>query len=547
MHGVPQPGVRLALSTPRSSGWSLPSTPPRPGRAAVHAAIQNLELPFGVVQSGNDLAVVSDGQASMIGQAPAAALPLLAWIPALTPEQLGDPGFQRTYGVRANYVAGAMANGIASEEMVIAMAKGGLLGFFGAAGLSTPRITAAIDRIQAEVGTLPYGFNLIHSPNEPRQEQESVDLYLQRGVTVISASAYMRLTPMVVQYRATGLTEVDGKVVAKNHILAKVSREEVALHFLRPAPKKMLDQLVTDGKITANEAALALRIPMADDITAEADSGGHTDNRPLPVLLPLLLALRDRIAEETGQACRVGAAGGLGSPDAVAAAFAFGADYVVTGTVNQACIEAGTSPMVKTMLADAAAHDVGMAPASDMFEGGVQVQVLKRGTLFAMRGQKLYELYRDYASLEDIPADELARIEKTVLKKPVSEVWDGCAAFFAERDPAQLDKAAKDPRHKMALVFRWYLGLSSRWAIAGEPDRRQDCQVWCGPAIGSFNAWTRDTFLAAPAERRVVVVAANLLAGAAAITRARWLDHQGIDAGPEAARWMPRPLARVSA
>jgi hypothetical protein len=28
------------------------------------------------------------------------------------------------------------------------------------------------------------------------------------------------------------------------------------------------------------------RVPLACDITVEADSGGHTDNRPLSVLLP---------------------------------------------------------------------------------------------------------------------------------------------------------------------------------------------------------------------------------------------------------------------
>jgi trans-AT polyketide synthase/acyltransferase/oxidoreductase domain-containing protein len=537
--------VALAASTVQ--GWSRPRSRPVPGRGAVHAALQRLDVPFGVVEDRDGLAVVVDGEASFLGAAPSGSLPLRAWVPALTPEQLGDPGFQATYGVRANYVAGAMANGIASEALVIAMARGGLMGFFGAAGLSTPRIEAAIDAIQAEVGGLPYGVNLIHSPNEPHQEEETVDLLLAKGVTTVSASAYMRLTPAVVRYRVTGLTEVNGQVVARNRVLAKVSREEVALHFLKPAPAKLLDALVASGKITAEEGRLARRVPMADDITAEADSGGHTDNRPLPVLLPLLLALRDRVAVETGVRCRVGAAGGLGSPEAVAAAFAIGADYVVTGTVNQACVEAGTSPMVKSMLAEAAAHDIGMAPASDMFEGGVQVQVLKRGTLFAMRGQKLYELYRDYASLEDIPPAELARVEKTILRRPVADVWAECERFFGERDPAQLTKAAADPRHKMALVFRWYLGLASRWAIAGEGDRRQDCQVWCGPAIGSFNAWTRDTFLARPEAREVLVVAANLLAGAAALTRARWLANQGIDAGPEAMRWIPRPLTGATA
>lgn len=536
------------MSSAPSLGWHLPRTAPHRGRAAVHAAIQRLDVPFGVVRTTGGPAIVTDGQSGIGPSERADALPLLAWIPALTPSDLGDASFQSTYGVRANYVAGAMANGIASAEMVIAMARGGLLAFFGAAGLSTPRIRAAIDDIRSAVGELPFGVNLIHSPQEPQQEQETVELLLETGVTIASASAYMRLTPMVVQYRATGLTEgPNGTVMARNRILAKVSREEVATHFLRPAPKAMLDALVAEGRITEGEARLAARIPVADDITAEADSGGHTDNRPMPVLLPLLLALRDQLAEQTGVRCRVGAAGGLGTPDAVAAAFALGADYVVTGTVNQACVESGTSPMVKTMLAEAAAHDIAMAPASDMFEGGVKVQVLKRGTLFAMRGQSLYEAYRDYESLDSLPTELRERIERTILRRPIEEVWQECEAFFAERDPSQVERAHRDPRHKMALVFRWYLGLSSRWAIAGEQDRRQDCQVWCGPAIGSFNAWTRGTFLEQPEQRRVLVVAVNLLAGAAAITRARWLAHHGIDAGPEALRWVPRPVSGAPA
>ena len=36
---------------------------------------------------------------------------------------------------------------------------------------------------------------------------------------------------------------------------------------------------------------MAAKIPVAQDVTAEADSAGHTDNRPLVTLLPTLLAL----------------------------------------------------------------------------------------------------------------------------------------------------------------------------------------------------------------------------------------------------------------
>ena len=73
-----------------------------------------------------------------------------------------------------------------------------------------------------------------------------------------------------------------------------------------------------------------------------------------------------------------------------------GAAYIVTGSVNQGSLEAGTSQGVKDALALAAAPDVMMAPSADMFEMGVKVQVLKRGTMFPMRSQKLYETYRKY-------------------------------------------------------------------------------------------------------------------------------------------------------
>jgi hypothetical protein len=58
----------------------------------------------------------------------------------------------------------------------------------------------------------------------------------------------------------------------------------------------------------------------------------------------------------------------------------------------------------KRMLAEAGIADVGMAAPADMFELGVKLQVLNRGTMFSVRANKLYELYRDHASLEAIPA-----------------------------------------------------------------------------------------------------------------------------------------------
>jgi hypothetical protein len=84
----------------------------------------------------------------------------------------------------------------------------------------------------------------------------------------------------------------------------------------------------------------------------------------------------------------------------------------------------------------------------------------------------------------------------------------------------------------MALVFRSYLGLSSRWAKKGDVDRKMDYQVWCGPAMGAFNAWVKGSFLERVEERNVVLLAMNLLYGAAVITRCNWLRGQGADLPP---------------
>ncbi|MCX7701062.1 MAG: PfaD family polyunsaturated fatty acid/polyketide biosynthesis protein, partial [Gemmataceae bacterium] len=466
------------------------------------------------------------GQASRGGSHPVVAL-----LPPCPPETLGDPDFRREHGLRYAYVAGAMANGIGSCEIVEEMCRAGMLGFFGAAGLSPDRVAAAIDRLQARLGDRPFGFNLIHSPNEPRLEAEIVELYLRRGVRLVEASAYLDLTLPVVKYRVAGIHRgPDGQPIAPNRIIAKVSRVEVASKFMAPPPERFLRVLREQGFLDDEQVRLASRLPMAQDVTGEADSGGHTDNRPAITLIPTLLALRDRLQRQYSfaQPIRVGAAGGIATPQAAAGAFTLGASYILTGSINQACVESGSSDLVREMLAEAEQADVTMAPAADMFEMGVKVQVLKRGTMFPMRAARLYELYRAYPSLDAIPPAEKVQLEKNIFRQSLEETWAQTCDFFRRRDPSQIAKAEADPKHKMALVFRWYLGQSSRWANQGLAERKMDFQIWCGPAMGAFNEWTKGTFFERPENRRVAVVAMNLLYGAGWTLRARALQQQGV-------------------
>jgi trans-AT polyketide synthase, acyltransferase and oxidoreductase domains len=94
-------------------------------------------------------------------------------------------------------------------------------------------------------------------------------------------------------------------------------------------------------------------------------------------------------------------------------------------------------------------------------------------------------------------------------------------------------------------VFRSYLGRSSIWAISGEPSRKIDYQIWCGPAMGAFNQWAKGSFLEVPQNRRTVDVAMNLLFGAAVATRANWLRAQGIPISGAAGAIRPMDLAEI--
>jgi len=472
-----------------------------------------------------------------------------AYVPTCHLENLGDASFRSEHGLRYALMSGAMANGIGSVEVVEAMGQSGFLGIFGSAGLSLDAIDRALERIQHGTGkSIPYGMNLIHSPGEPELESAVVDLYLRRGVRLVESSAFLNLTLPVVRYRVAGVRlDGSGQPVATNRIIAKVSRVEVASKFMAPPPAQFLRALVETDLVAAEQAEWAAHIPMADDITAEADSGGHTDNQPAIVLLPTLLNLRDLLRERHGYArpLRVGAAGGISTPWAAAAALAMGAAYLVTGSVNQSCVEAATSDAVRRMLAQAQQADLAMAPAADMFEMGVKVQVLKRGTLFAMRAAKLYELYRAHDSLEQIPASERSSIEKTIFRAPLDAIWEQTKVYFQARDPSRIERSNRDPKQKMALVFRWYLGMSSRWANSGEPSRAVDYQIWCGPAMAAFNDWVRGSFLEPPENRRVATVAKNILYGAAVLARARFATIQGISLPPGVPRLTPLDITEI--
>ncbi len=437
----------------------------------------------------------------------------------LTAQSLGCQRFKRLFGLDYAYLAGGMGWGISSADLVCQLGRAGMLGFFGCAGLTPVEVERAIDTIQAGLSPgQPYGMNLLAGTDEAGL----VELFLRRGVTSIEAAGYVQISAALVKFKLCGLSrQEDGSPLRRHRLLAKLSRPEVAEAFLAPAPAAMVAALLAAGEVSAEQAELAARLPMADAICVVADSAGLTDRGSLPALLPAITTLRDRLRQKYGYHDRIaiGAAGGIGTPAAAAAAFVLGADFILTGSINQCTVEAGTSTLVKEMLQGMNVQDTGYAPAGGRFDFGSKVQVLKKGLFFPARANKLYELYRFYPSLADIDEKNRQELEKRYFLRPLDEI---AAEVRGALSPAE--RAALSPRQEMAAVFQWYFDHSWQLALAGDETERVNFQISCGPALGAFNQWVRGTAAESWQNRPVAAIGRHLLTATAELLNRRFSE-----------------------
>ncbi|WP_055546113.1 ACP S-malonyltransferase [Streptomyces kanamyceticus] len=416
-------------------------------------------------------------------------------VSAARPDALGAGTFCERYGLRYAYLAGSMYGGVSGPGLLTRLAKAGGMGFLGTGGLSLPEIETGLDAVRADLGADgAYGANLLHQHADPERESALVDLFLRKGVRTIEASGFLRITPALVKYRLSGA-----------RVLAKVSSTDMAAAFLAPAPRPIVQALIDSGQVSERDAARFADLPLADDLCVEIGSGWYDAVGSIATLLPAVIRLRDA-ASGAGPRVHVGAAGGIGSPEAAAAAFLLGAEFVLTGSINQCTPEANTSTAVKGLLQELDVHDVALAPAPEMFELGVRAQVVKRGVFLPARAGKLHELWRRHDSLDDIDAPTRRQIEEKFLRGPLHEAAAG---------------AGGDAKRRMADAFRSYLDRGFELALRGEPGRTVDYLIYCGPAMGAFNSWVRGTALEPWHSRHVDTIAEQLMSETAALLRDR--------------------------
>ena len=265
---------------------------------------------------------------------------------------------------------------------------------------------------------------------------------------------------------------------------------------MKPVPERLIKRLLDNGWITQDQAEMAREIPLSGDICIEADPGGVTHRSAAFVLFPSIKSLRNQIQQEYKykEPIHLGISGGIGTPEAAVSAFIMEADFVLTGSINQCTVESGLSAIAKELLQNSDVQDTAYIPDEELFEIGIQAQVLKKGVLFATRAKKLYELYQRYDSLEEIPNDVREQLEGKYFKKTLPEVWQIIKQEFVQRDEiAQIASIEERPKKIMATLFKYYLRQANQYALDGTVDEQANFQIQTGAALGAFNQWVKGT------------------------------------------------------
>ncbi|WP_434739712.1 acyltransferase domain-containing protein [Micromonospora sp. SH-82] len=391
----------------------------------------------------------------------------------------GSAALQAEYDISRPCLVGALGHGVTSPTLLRRLCGAGLFGFLGTDGLGTAEVAAALGQLR----DLPrYGAAW---PTSGVDDRAVAQLYLSHDVRAIQVDgARGTVPPQVVRYR---FADGDRRVLALTDDMA------TAVGFLRPADPDLVGALVAVGDLDVTAARRATTVPVATDVAVRRDALD---------LVPALVRHRDLVAPTV----RVGVAG-VGSPAAVAAAFALGADFVVVTTLAQCTPEAATSDEAKDLLAGLDVTEVRDAPDPELFALGVRSRVAGRGTLYAARAERLYRLYLRHDRLEDIPAADRAGVERVHFGRSLDEVW------------AEVAAPVVDDRHRMALVFGAYCRAATAAAVQGDRRRLLDFRIPCGTDMGTFNRLTVDGPLADWRRRHVDLVVEELMARAPGTNR----------------------------
>lgn len=217
-----------------------------------------------------------------------------------------------------------------------------------------------------------------------------------------------------------------------------------------------------------------------------------TGSIPINSLLPQVIDKKNFLMKKYGYSkdIHIGAAGSIGDSVSALDAFLLGADFIMTGSVNQCTAEAEVSKWVKDKLQKVEIQDTEMIPTSHVYEIGMKVQVLKKGVFFVARALKLYEIYNRISKIEDIEPKVLAQIQDKYFGKSIDDIYNEIKNDLSD---TERKRAENESKFKFGLIIYWYYNYCMDCAIKNENSQNLNCLIPVSSAMGRINQFLENT------------------------------------------------------
>ena len=262
------------------------------------------------------------------------------------------------------------------RDVVAAVSKAGGLGVLGAVAHTPEQLEIDLEWIEAEVGDLPYGVDLIVPAKYAGDDQDGYTI--DDIVKLIPPEHQEFIDDILARYevpdlpppdtaegapgggarsvgRSSGAAPFSAAAAGPQLDIALAHRTAFVANALGPPPQFLIDRVKEEGRLIgalAGKAVHAERHVAAgvDIIIAQgSEAGGHTGEIGTMVLIPEIV---DAVAPVP-----VLAAGGIGRGRQLAASLALGAQGVWCGSVWLTTDEAETHPVVKQKFLEATSAD----------------------------------------------------------------------------------------------------------------------------------------------------------------------------------------------
>lgn len=420
---------------------------------------------------------------------------------------LGSLSFKEEYQTDIAYAAGGIRDGISSVSMIKKLADSNILGFLGTKGLDIHKIKGLLESAFNMVEHEKIGVHVACDVLKPENNNQQLKLMIDKDIRRLQISGYQKPDEWIYEYRIRNIQYSEKhKVESPYKLLVCVNNLKAAEEFLKPIKKDYIKKLIELKKLTQIEAEMADSLPVCDDICIEntgMGAGGFG-------WISSIKKLNERIGQSSSlrKEVRVGICGGIGNPQMLALAFFAGADFIMTDTINQCTVEAETSAHVKDLLQSAKENDFTFAPADDLFEFGERISVLKRGTLYPARAQKVYDIYSKYASVEEISKADTKLLTEKYFGIKLSEMYQRIMKTVSEEERKLI---SEQPKYKLGLIMKGYLQECFHQAQAGEKESEINYGIAVERDMADINRWLQGTDIEHWDRRSIDVIAKRIM------------------------------------